>query len=107
MHHSLQGENTAQFNKNNIGNDLESKGARWQMYRLSSGNAAYYTGPDTLYAQVKNANASLIDNVNTVLNTMDALIQLFDNTISVENLAENLQRAFVASPEGENMATKI
>ena len=49
----------------------------------------------------------LIDNVNTVLNTMDALIQLFDNTISVENLAENLQRAFVASPEGENMATKI
>lgn len=106
MQHSLQGD-PSQFNKNSIGNDLESEGSRWQLQRQSSGNAPYYTGPDTLYAQVKNANASLIDNVNTVLNTMDALIKLFDNTLSEQNLAENLQKAFQASPEASNITAKI
>ena len=104
MQHSLEG-NRNQFNRNNIGNDLESVGARWWMYRLSSGNAAYYTGPDTLYAQVKNANASLIDNVNTVLNTMDALINLFDDTLKIDNLVQNLQRAFQASPDKMTIAS--
>ena len=106
MQHSLNRDNS-QFEKNAIGNDLESVGARWWMYRLSSGSAAYYTGPDTLYAQVKNANASLIDNVNTVLNTMDAIIRLFDETLDIENIAEHLERAFVAAPDKMNIPTKI
>ena len=106
LHHSMD-KSPTQFEKNTIGNDLESKGTRWWMYRLSSGSAAYYTGPDTMYAQVKNANASLIDNVNTVLNTMDALIKLFDKTIDIENLTNNLKRAFQASPDGENISTAI
>jgi len=106
LQHSLNGD-TNQFNKNSIGNDLESIGKRWWMYRLSSGSAAYYTGPDTLYAQVKNANASLIDNVNTVLNTMDALINLFDKTLSIENLVANLQRAFQASPDKMTISAAI
>lgn len=96
MHHMIDGD-INQFNKNNIGNDLESKGKRWLMFRESSGNAPYYTGPDTLYSQVKNANASLIDNVNTVLNAMDAVIKLVDDSINIKNLAFKIKRAFSAS----------
>lgn len=106
LQHTLDGNNQ-QFNRNDIGNDLESVGERWWMYRLSSGSAAYYTGPDTLYSQVKNANASLIDNVNTVLNTMDAIILLFEHTLDIENIAEHLERAFVAAPDKMNIPTKI
>lgn len=106
MQHSLNNDNS-QFEKNSIGNDLESIGERWWMYRLSSGSAAYYTGPDTLYAQVKNANASLIDNVNTVLNTMDAIIRLFEDTLNIQNIAEHLERAFVAAPDKMNVPIKI
>ena len=90
-------DNTITLQRNNIGNDLESIGKRWWLYRLSSGSDPYYTGPDTVYSQVKNANASLIDNVETVLNTMEALINFFDNTVSIKNLAINLNKAFTAN----------
>ena len=87
--------------------DIESVGKRWLMYRQSSGNAAYYTGPDTMYAQVKNANASFVDNLNTVLNTMEAVLAITDPTKEIPNLAESLKKAFQASPDKQSMNKKI
>lgn len=51
-------------------------GRIWYLYRISSGNDPYYTGPDTAIAQVKNANASIISNADTVLNTIQAILKL-------------------------------
>lgn len=87
--------------------DLESIGTRWLMYRQSSGSDPYFTGPDTMYAQVKNANASFIDNIDTVLNTMNAIIQITENANNIKNLTQKLERAFMASPEKKNISNKI
>jgi hypothetical protein len=43
---------------------------------MSSGREPYYTGPDTALAQVKNANASIISNADTVLNTLQTVLTL-------------------------------
>lgn len=56
--------------------DFESKGRRWTMYRQSSGSDPFWTGPDTKYAQVKTTKASLISNVDTVLNALYGMIQM-------------------------------
>lgn len=88
-------------------NDIESVGTRWWMYRQSSGNAAYYTGPDTMHSQVKNANASFIDNLNTVLNTMSAILIIVNPQQQVPELAEKLKKAFQASPEKPTLNRKI
>lgn len=52
------------------------EGEAWQLYHLSSGSDPYYTGPDTELSQVKSTNASIVSNVNTVLNTVKAIIQM-------------------------------
>ena len=60
-------------------------GRIWYLYRISSGNDPYYTGPDTATSQVKNANASIISNADTVLNTIQAVLKLvYTKTNSVE-----------------------
>ena len=87
--------------------DLESIGIRWLMYRQSSGSDPYFTGPDTMYAQVKNANASFVDNIDTVLNTMNAIIQITENANNIPNLTEKLEKAFMTSPEKKNISNKI
>lgn len=56
--------------------DFESKGRRWTMYRQSSGSDPFWTGPDTKYAQVKTTKASLISNIDTVLNALYGMIQI-------------------------------
>lgn len=56
--------------------DFESKGRRWTMYRQSSGSDPFWTGPDTKYAQVKTTKASLISNIDTVLNALYGIIQI-------------------------------
>lgn len=56
--------------------DFESKGRRWTMYRQSSGSDPFWTGPDTKYAQVKTTKASLISNIDTVLNALYGMIQM-------------------------------
>ena len=56
--------------------DFESKGRRWTMYRQSSGSDPFWTGPDTKYAQVKTTKASLISNIDTVLNALYGVIQI-------------------------------
>ena len=102
LHHSID-KGPGQFSDG----DIESEGRRWLMFRESSGNAAYYTGPDTVYSQVKNANASLIDNIDTVLNATDAIIELVENNIKISNLAENLKKAFKAAKPKSTFAKNI
>ena len=87
--------------------DIESIGERWLIYRLSSGSDPYFTGPDTLFAQVKNANASLIDNLNTVINTINAILLLVDNTNNIQDILIKARQAFKANPEKQNISKKI
>lgn len=56
--------------------DFESVGRRWTMYRQSSGSDPFWTGPDTKYAQVKTTKASLISNIDTVVNALYGMIQI-------------------------------
>ena len=56
--------------------DFESKGRRWTMYRQSSGSDPFWTGPDTKYAQVKTTKASLVSNIDTVVNALYGMIQM-------------------------------
>lgn len=56
--------------------DFESVGRRWTMYRQSSGSDPFWTGPDTKYAQVKTTKASLISNIDTVVNALYGMIQM-------------------------------
>ena len=74
--------------------DLPSEGRRWLLYLQSSGNDPFYTGPDTLQAQVKNYNASLIDNIDTVLNAMYGIIQITENANNIENIADKIIKTF-------------
>lgn len=73
-------------------------GRIWYLYRISSGNDPYYTGPDTAVSQVKNANASIISNADTVLNTIQAVLKLiYTKTNSMEeamNLKNQYSQAF-------------
>lgn len=89
--------------------EMESEGRRWLMYRRSSGSSPYYTGPDTKYSQVKNVNASLIDNVDTVLNVMAAIIR--SSEIADENTKKNLpaalEKAFRDSKQKPTIAKNI
>lgn len=86
-------------------------GHAWFLYWQSMGNAPYYTGPDTLQSQIKNDNASLIDNVNTVLNTLEVLIQMVDMEISpeaVESVKAQYKKAFsVQNPKTNKISEKI
>lgn len=76
--------------------DLESVGDRWLLYLQSSGNDAYYTGPDTIYAQVKNANASIISNANTVLATLSSILKMVSEEIDDATILKRYQQAFRA-----------
>ena len=87
--------------------DIESVGTRWWMYRESSSSNPYFTGPDTMYSQVKNANASFIDNINTILNTMTAIIQITENANNIPNLVQKLEKAFLTSPQKKSIGEKI
>ncbi len=66
----------------------------WYLYRISSGNDPYYTGPDTANAQVKNANASIISNADTVLNTLQAVLKLINTKTNSMEEAKKLQQQY-------------
>ena len=85
-------------------------GYAWVLYKQSSRNAPYYTGPDTLYSQVKNSNASIISNVDTVLNTMEAVIQMGEENISgneLNKIKEQYKKAFKAKEGKLKIPKKI
>lgn len=72
------------------GADYGSVGNRWQLYLQSSGNDPYYTGPDTALSQVKNANASMISNSETVLNTLEAVLKIVNTKVESQEAAKEL-----------------
>lgn len=77
--------------------DFGGIGRIWYLYRISSGNDPYYTGPDTATSQVKNANASIISNADTVLNTIQAVLKLiYTKTSSIEE-AQALKAQYAQS----------
>lgn len=89
-------------------NDLGSIGQRWLLYKLSSGSDPYFTGPDTIFAQVKNSNASLIDNLNTVINTMEVIFQLVNNANDIKNYQEALKKVFKPNtPKQQKIAKDV
>lgn len=85
--------------------DVLSKAQVWALYILSSDNAPYYTGADTQSAQVKAINASIISNVNTVLQTLESLLLLFDNFISPSQISELAQQYKLAFEKRKDKTT--
>lgn len=73
--HTEDPKNLKQFNKK------INKAEAWKLYLLSGGRDPYYTGPDTEDSQVKKTNASLISDINTVLNTILAIKNMFTEEI--------------------------
>ena len=56
--------------------DLGTEAERWALYIASRNNAPFYSGPDTLYSQVKRNNASLLSNIDTLLYTIQTILRL-------------------------------
>lgn len=75
QNHTEDPKNLKQFNKK------INKAEAWKLYLLSSGRDPYYTGPDTINSQVKKSNASLISDIDTVLNTILAIKNMFTEEI--------------------------
>lgn len=88
LHHSLE---------NPKDDDFGGVGHIWKLYWESSGNDPYYTGPDTVLSQVKNANASIISNADTVLNTLQAVLVLINTKTTSLEEANALQQKFALS----------
>ena len=107
LRHSID---QSSFDNSENGDDLKSVGYRWVLYRLSSGSDPYYTGPDTALSQVKNANASIVSNVDTVLNTIMLIKTLMESKVSkgeVEKIDQNLDKLFNQSSEKLTISRKI
>lgn len=85
--------------------DYGSEGHRWYLYILSSGNDPFYTGPDTAESQVKNLNASIISNGNTVLATIAAILKIIDTKINpdaseMQKVLKRYKQGFQAKQKG-------
>lgn len=83
----------------------DSDGEAWQLYHASRGNAPYYTGPDTELSQVKSANASLVSNINTILQTIQAIIILIETNVTQPSGVEYVKQQFLKAfaPEREKI----
>lgn len=97
MQHQIEYEN-----KDNFG----GIGRIWYLYRISSGNDPYYTGPDTAISQVKNANASIISNADTVLNTIQAVLKLIYTKAESTEEALALKQKYAQSFAQKNDQTQ-
>lgn len=85
--------------------DFESEGRRWTMYRQSSGSDPFWTGPDTKYAQVKTTKASLISNVDTVVNALYGMIQIMKHPDKLnEEILNNIFKQKNVENEIDSMA---
>lgn len=82
--------------------DVGTEGERWQLYKLSLGSDPYYTGPDTEFAQVKNSNATIVSNLNTILNTMEAVLKLIFESVDSQNLEKIKKQYLQAFKQKEN-----
>lgn len=101
MGHSL--EKTENFSNRDFG----SVGHRWVLYLLSSGSDAYYTGPDTLFSQVKNYNATIIHNLDTVLNAVDFIRKILNREIDVGEQKQQIKNALSQSEQTNIISQKV
>lgn len=73
---------------------LGSYGERWVMYRKSSGSDPFFTGPDTELSQMKNANASLISDLRTLINAIEGVLKIVDEKGQLNGPKEDLDKIF-------------
>lgn len=100
-------KNHSNYIQGSLPDDFESIGERWWMYRESSGSDPYFTGPDTDIAQVKNINASLISNVNTVINTIKGILLLIGEKNFQQISEENIEKIFKQKDIKPSISKKI
>lgn len=83
-------------------NDRRQRAKVWLQYFQSTGKVPYYYGPDTKRKQVKTVNASLISNVDTVLLTVQAILNLLnkDHFKSINSFNKQVSEIF-KTPKGE------
>ena len=81
--------------RHTVAADWGSDGDAWQLYHLSSGSDPYYTGPDTELSQVKSTNASVVSNINTVLNTVKAILRMAQTQVLDSSNIEQVKRQYL------------
>ena len=91
---------TFNFNKR-----MPSEGRRWVMYRYASGSDPYFTGPDTSKSQVKSENASLVSNIDTVLNTALYIKNNHNNIIQNNDEAVDKIKRLLKTQSNEEINT--
>lgn len=100
-----------EWNKPLINKDIGSNGERWQLYRKSSGNAPFYTGADTIFSQVKMQNASLISNIDTIIDSAEIIIKIFGKNIKDEKelkqVVELIQKTFSQGEIPEKVGKEV
>ncbi len=73
---------------------LGSIGYRWLLYKESSGSDPFFTGPDTELSQVKNANASIVSSLQTLINTIEGILVIVDQNGELTKPREDLEKIF-------------
>lgn len=86
--------NSIQDLKNNSDEHLGTRGQRWVLYRKSSGSDPFFTGPDTELSQVKNANASILSDLRTLINTIEGILEIVDEKGQLNRPKEDLKKIF-------------
>lgn len=89
-HIEIGHDNLASF----LSDDFPSVGNRWLLYKQSSGSDPYFTGPDTMYSQVKNINASIISDVRTIINTVNGILIIFDQVGNLKVTKDKIEKIF-------------
>ncbi len=89
----------------NWNNDIESVGRRWLMYRQSSGSDPFFTGPDTVFSQVKTTNAALISNVDTVYTSLLGVEKILKDSINIKD--KNIKKIFSQSQMNNKINSAI
>lgn len=84
-----------------------SYGERWVLYKKSSGSDPFFTGPDTQLSQVKNANASIISNIETLINTIEGILKIVNQDGTLKQTKEELSKVFNQAETHFNMGSQI
>lgn len=73
---------------------LGSVGERWILYKQSSGSDPFFSGPDTELAQIKNVNASIVSNIQTLISTINGLLVLINEKGEITRPKKELDKIF-------------
>ena len=86
---------------------LGSYGERWILYKMSSGSDPFFTGPDTQLSQVKNINASIVSNIQTLINTIQGILRIVNSDGTLNKTKEELSSIFSQADTGFSMGQQI